>query len=145
MTSSMAPISGVQAVRTLRVCIYANDRRHVFDLGPRDLRAIVIGNVADADVRIEGEDVPEIACHLEREGDAILLVPAYADDLRVGGVPVTTVCVMPWFSTIDFSSERVTIAVSERKPALGHAAAISGTRERVRLAGGDGGVADSGL
>jgi hypothetical protein len=140
----MAQGSEVQQVRPLRVCIYASDRRHVFDLGPRDLRAIVIGNVADADVHIDGDDVPEIVCHLEREGDAIYLVPAYADDLHVGGVPVTAVCVMPWFSTLDFSGVRVTVAVSERKAALGHASAISGTRERVWLPESDGGVADSG-
>jgi hypothetical protein len=117
MSSSEAPpSSGVQVLRTLRVCIYAGERRHVYDLRARDLRAIVVGNVADADVHLAGEDVPEIAFHLEREGDAICLVPAYAEDLRVSGVRVTTICVLPWFTTIDFGQERVTVSISEQKP-----------------------------
>lgn len=116
MSSDVAPVSTSHSVRLLRIAVECDARRYVFDLGPRDLRAIVIGEMTGADVRIKGSGyaVPEIACHLEREGDAIYLVPGYARDIQVDGVAITGVCVLPWHSRVSFSGVHLTVNVSER-------------------------------
>lgn len=114
--SEGAPVSATHHVRVLRICVELEGRKTVFHLGPRDLRAIVIGEVTGADVRVQGPHVPEIACHLERDGDAVCLVPAYARDLQVDGVPVATVCVLPWRARLSFSGVHLAVSIAEHLP-----------------------------
>jgi hypothetical protein len=113
MSSDVAPVSALLFTRLLRIVVSVDMRTSLFELGPSDLRAIVVGEVPGADVRVAGDYVPEIAFHLERDGDAVLLVPAYARDLQVDGVKVSSVCVLPWRSRISFSGVHLTISISD--------------------------------
>jgi hypothetical protein len=90
---------------------WANSRR-LFELLPDDPRAIVIGSMGAAEIVVEGHAIPEIACHLERDLDSIWLVPAYSRDLKVDGVPVTCICVLPWIARIDVGGVRLIVSVT---------------------------------
>jgi hypothetical protein len=118
MSSNATAMSPLQSTRLLRIAVSVDNRTSVFELGPADLRAIVVGEMAGADVRVSGGQVPEIAFHLERAEEAIHLVPAYARDLEVDGVPVSSVCVLPWRSRISFAGIQVTVSISDH-PARG--------------------------
>jgi hypothetical protein len=118
MNSNITPVSALHSTRLLRIVVSFDTRTSVFELGPDDLRAIVVGEMAGADVRVSGDQMPEIAFHLDRERDAIHLVPAGVRDLQVDGVPVSSVCVLPWRSRISFSGVHVTVSISDH-PARG--------------------------
>jgi hypothetical protein len=111
-------MSPLQSTRLLRIAVSVDNRTSVFELGPDDPRAIVVGEIGGADVRVSGDQMPEIAFHLEREEEAVHLVPAGARDLEVDGVSVSSVCVLPWRSRISFSGVHVTVSISDH-PARG--------------------------
>lgn len=73
---------------TFIVDLTCDEGSWTFALAPDVSRAIVVGSRADADVRIERPLVAPVHFHLEREGDAVLLVPGYGRGVQVNAQPV---------------------------------------------------------
>jgi len=60
-----------------------------FALAPDETRAIAVGSLLGADLRIDRPGVAPVQFHIERENDQLWIVPAYdSGDLRVDAVRI---------------------------------------------------------
>lgn len=73
------PTSACEALapRTLWLDIRFADERWTFELGPDEDRAIVVGSLLRARVRIDRRGIAPVRFHFERKRDAVRLIPAY--------------------------------------------------------------------
>ena len=60
----------------------------IFLMQPADERAIVVGSLMRADIRLDRRDIAPVHFHFEREGSQIWLVPTYKADLRVNAARI---------------------------------------------------------
>jgi hypothetical protein len=100
----------VEQPQTLWLSLRLGHCNWLFELEPGDERAIVVGSLSRAQVRIGRPGVAPIHFHLEREGDAICLVPGYRDDLVVNERAVARPCLLEPRSIIQFSGLRLEVA-----------------------------------
>jgi hypothetical protein len=83
----------------------------VFELTPTEDRAIVVGSLLRAHIRIDRKGIFPVHFHFEREGDSGHLVPAYRGDLFVDGVPVSTPRRIEDAGVIDFSGTQLFVRI----------------------------------
>jgi len=72
---------------TVWLRIHHENRVWTFKLAPDDERAIVVGSLLRAHVRIDRRDIAPVHPHFEREAAAVRLIPGYQSDLCVKGNP----------------------------------------------------------
>ena len=66
-----------------------NGVAHMFELGADEPRAVAVGSLLRADLRIDRPGVEPVHFHIGRERNALWIVPAYrAKDLRVNAVRI---------------------------------------------------------
>lgn len=92
---------------TLWLILRLGQSNWLFDFAPGHERAVVVGRNARANVRIERRGVAPIHFHFEREGEAIRLIPGYADELWVNGSRVRGAQILESASRIEFSGLRL--------------------------------------
>lgn len=114
------PISASEtlAPRTLWLDIRFADERWTFELAPDEDRAIVVGSLLRAHVRIDRSGIAPVHFHFEREGDAVRLIPAYRADLCVNGVAVAGPHPIDQHAVIEFSGIRLQAHVLENEPGV---------------------------
>lgn len=71
---------------TLWLVIDHDSRAHIFELAAGVERAIVVGSLPRADVRVNALGIAPVHFHFEREGAQLLLVPAYEAEVRVNSM-----------------------------------------------------------
>ena len=101
-----------------------------FALAPDETRAIAVGSLLGADLRIDRPGVAPVQFHIERENDQLWIVPAYdSGDLRVDAVRIRGPKRLDNRAVIEFCGLRVIAKVLH----LSHAAEpISSARLRQR-------------
>ena len=82
--------SGSSQSYWLDVCV--SGQTSIFELPATGERAIGVGSLLPAAVRIDDPNVALVEFHIEREGDGVWLVPAYGADLRVNAVSASQPC-----------------------------------------------------
>jgi hypothetical protein len=86
MTAKTSIVGRAAGAReTLWLSVRFGRENWLFELAPNDEHAIVVGNWRRAHVPINRREVAPIHFHLERDGDAIRLIPGYGNDVRVNG------------------------------------------------------------
>jgi len=66
----------------LELCV--DGESHTFELKADELRAVAVGSLLRADLRIDRPGVEPVQFHIERDDGALWIVPAYnSSDLRV--------------------------------------------------------------
>jgi len=86
----------------------------IAEFPPGEERAFVVGSIEWAHLRVSGVDVAPVQFHLEREGAAICLVPAYGiADLSVNAISVVGPTPLAQRSVIEFCGVRVYAAIRE--------------------------------
>jgi hypothetical protein len=85
-----------------------DNESHTFELKADELRAVAVGSLLRADLRIDRPGVAPVQFHIEREDDALWIVPAYnALDLRVNTARVTGPQRIDGRAVIEFASVRI--------------------------------------
>ncbi len=79
-----------------------------FELDAAETRAVAVGSLLRADLHIDRPGVAPVHFHIEREHDALWIVPAYgARDLRVNAARLTGPKQLDGQAVIEFSSVRI--------------------------------------
>jgi len=95
----------------------ASGASHVVEFPPAEERAFVVGSTERASLRVSGVGVAPVQFHLEREDDAIWLIPAYGiADLTVNAISVLGPTPLAERSVIEFCDVRVYAAIREADP-----------------------------
>ena len=96
---------------TLGLRLRLGERTWAFELGPGEERAIVVGCLFRAHVRIDRQGIAPVHFHFEREGNEIRLVPGYRSDLLINGAPVSGVRTLAGRSVIEFSGYQMEVEI----------------------------------
>lgn len=92
---------------------------HTFELGPDETRAVAVGSLLRADLRIDRPGVAPVHFHIEREDDALWIVPAYnALDLRVNAARLTGPRRIDGRSIIEFANARIDARLVNKESAV---------------------------
>jgi len=90
---------------------------HPFALPPDETRAITVGSLEGADLRIARPGVAPVQFHIERDCDQLWIVPAYASEgLRVDTARVTGPKRIDGRAVLEFSGLRVQASVLQAPP-----------------------------
>jgi hypothetical protein len=90
----------------------------VFELAPEDDRAIVVGSLLRADVRVDRLGVKPVHFQFERVGNDLLLKPVYGSDVRISGTLVSEPHALLGSSLLEFAGARMRVRVLSRLPPL---------------------------
>ena len=101
-----APHSGARPA-TLWLSLRLGQSNWLFDFVAGGERAVVVGRLANAHVRLDRRGVAPIHFHFEREGDSIRLIPGYGDELWLNGARVRGAQLLESTSHIEFSGLRL--------------------------------------
>jgi hypothetical protein len=101
-----APHSGARPA-TLWLSLRLGQSNWLFDFAPGGERAVVVGRLANAHVRLDRRGVAPVHFHFEREGDSIRLIPGYADELWLNGTRVRGAQLLESTSHLEFSGLRL--------------------------------------
>ncbi len=81
---------------------------HTFELKADESRAVAVGSLRGADLRIDRPGVAPVQFHIERESDAMWIVPAYnSRDLRVDSACITGPQRIDGCAIIEFAGVRL--------------------------------------
>ena len=94
----------------LELCM--DGESHTFELKADELRAVAIGSLLSADLRIDRPGVAPVQFHIERDDGALWIVPAYnSSDLRVDTARVTGPQQIDGRAVIEFAGVRIHASV----------------------------------
>lgn len=93
--------------RSLWLEVHHDGRAHVFCCAPNEERAIVLGSLPRADIRVAGPGISPVHFHFEREGDRIVLVPTYNAEVRVNSMLVQGPVPIPEHALVEFGGIRI--------------------------------------
>lgn len=88
---------------TLWLSLRLGHQNWLFEFCEGDERAIVVGRFPRANVHVDRRGVAPIHFHFERDGDRILLIPGYRDELLVNGLPIDGAHALEPSSRIEFA------------------------------------------
>jgi hypothetical protein len=129
MPASESVETGDRGINSFCVELRFKAQRWLFDLDEASDRAIVVGSAMYADVRLDITAVAPVHFHLERQDDAIWIVPAYGVDIRVNAARIARSCCVPVRATIDFAGIQVEVAVLAEAPPESPAASVTVRRD----------------
>jgi hypothetical protein len=93
--------------------------RQVFELRPGANRTIVVGSFARADVRIDRAGVKPVHFQFEQLGHYVLVTPASAGDVRVGGEALVQPRPLDREQWVEFGGIRMHVSLLEAPPSGG--------------------------
>jgi hypothetical protein len=91
-------------------------RAHTFCCAPAEERAIVLGSLPHADIRVAGLAIAPVHFHFERDGDRLVVVPGYNAELRVNAMLARGPVALPGHAVLEFSGIRIEAFVHSRRP-----------------------------
>lgn len=91
-------------------------RTYVFELAADAERAIVVGSLKRADVPVSGPGVAPVHFHFEREGQKLLLVPAYNAEVRVNSKLARGPQPISGHAVVEFADLRLEAAIHVTRP-----------------------------
>lgn len=102
--------------RSLWLEVHHDGRTQVFCFAPDEERAIALGSLPRADIRVARPGISPVHFHFEREGDRIILVPAYNAEVRVNSILVQRPVPLPEHALLQFSGIRIEAFVRSTSP-----------------------------
>jgi len=102
--------------RSLWLEVHHDGRAHVFCCAPNEERAIVLGSLPRADIRVVRPGISPVHFHFEREGDRIVLVPTYNAEVRVNSMLVQGPVALPEQVLVEFGGTRIEAFVRSTPP-----------------------------
>lgn len=108
---------------TLWLSVSSERRDWVFELGPDEARAIVVGSLQRAHIRLDHRGIAPVHFHFERDGASVHLVPAYGRELFANCARVAGPLELGQRTILEFSGIRLKVLVSDAKPS--HAERVS--------------------
>lgn len=102
--------------RSLWLEVHHDGRAHVFCCSPNEERAIVLGSLPRADIRVSGLGIAPVHFHFERDGDRIMLVPTYNAEVRVNAMLVRGPVPIPQHAVVEFAGIRIEALVRATPP-----------------------------
>jgi hypothetical protein len=102
--------------RSLWLELHHDGRTQVFCFAPDEERAIVLGSLPRADIRVARPGISPVHFHFEREGDRIILVPTYNAEVRVNSMLVQGPVPIPKHALFEFSGIRIEAFVCSTPP-----------------------------
>lgn len=102
--------------RSLWLEVHHDGRSHVFCCAPNEERAIVLGSLPRADIRVSGLGIAPVHFHFERNGDRIMLVPTYNAEVRVNAILVRGPVPIPQHAVVEFAGIRLEALVRATPP-----------------------------
>jgi hypothetical protein len=92
------------------VQISANGLVRNLALPPNEERALVVGSTAGAAFHLTGDGIAPVQFHLERDEEAVWLIPAYrVEDLRLNSAPVVGPAALEQHNVIEFADVRLQV------------------------------------
>ncbi len=116
MEQAQAAATRTVAPRTLWLHLRFAGEAWTFELGPDEERAIVVGSLLRAQVRIDRAGINPLHFHFERHDDTVRLIPAYRADLSVNGVAVCGPHILRGHGTVEFSGLRLDVHICDVEP-----------------------------
>jgi hypothetical protein len=118
---SMAPGEQVApnehaARQTLWLSIRLGRENWLFEIEPDEDRAIVVGSLLRAHVRINRADIAPVHFHFERERDRVRVCPAYSADLCVNGTRISGPYELEAYANIAFAGLDLEAYVCDIEP-----------------------------
>lgn len=107
-----APVSR----QTLWLSVRLSHENWLFEIEPDEERAIVVGALLRAHVRVNRRDVAPVHFHFEREQDRIRVCPAYGADLCVNGTRISGPHELAGHATIAFAGLELEAYVCDIEP-----------------------------
>lgn len=93
--------------RSLWLEVHHEGRSHVFCCAANEERAIVLGSLPRADIRVSGPGIAPVHFHFERDRDCIMLVPTYNAEVRVNAMLVRGPVPIPQHAVVEFAGIRI--------------------------------------
>jgi hypothetical protein len=101
---------------TLWLVVDYDGRAHIFELAAGPERAIVVGSLPHADVRVNALGIAPVHFHFEREGAQLLLVPAYEAEVRVNSMLARGPQPIANHAVVEFSGIRLEATIHLTRP-----------------------------
>lgn len=101
---------------TLWLVIDYESRAHIFELAPKVERAVVVGSLPRADVRVNALGIAPVQFHFEREGAQLLLVPAYDAEIRVNSMLVRGPQPISGHAVVEFAGVKLEANIHFTRP-----------------------------
>jgi hypothetical protein len=101
---------------TFWLVVNHDTRTHVFELAADAERAIVVGSLKRADVQVNGPGIAPVHFHFEREGQNLLLVPAYNAEVRVNSKLARGPQPILDHAIVEFAGVRLEAAIHVTRP-----------------------------
>lgn len=112
----VAPRESVARRKTLWLSVRVGRDNWLFEVEPDEERAIIVGSLLRAHVRINHPDVAPLHFHFEREHDRIRVCPAYGADLCVNGTRIAGPHELEAHATIAFGGITLEAYVCDVEP-----------------------------
>lgn len=116
MRASTIDLADEPLSRTLCLCVTTERKNWIFELGPEEERAIVVGSLKRAHIRLDHRGIAPVHFHFERDGASVHLVPAYGRELFANCVRVTGPLELGQRTLLEFSGMRFKVLVSDGRP-----------------------------
>ncbi len=101
----------------LELCV--DGQSNAYELNADETRAVAVGSLLRADLRIDRPGVAPVHFHIEREGNDLWLVPAYGShDLRVDTARLSGPQRIKGRAVIEFCGARIEARVHEQRPVV---------------------------
>jgi hypothetical protein len=101
---------------TLWLVVDYESRAHIFELAPDVERAVVVGSLPRADVRVNALGIAPVHFHFEREGVQLLLVPTYDAEVRVNSMLVRGPQPIAGHALVEFAGVRLEATIHFTRP-----------------------------
>lgn len=101
---------------TLWLSIRLARENWLFEIAPGEERAILVGSLLRAHVRIDRHDIAPVHFHFERERGQIRICPAYGADVRVNGARIAGPYELEAHATIAFAGLELELYVCDVEP-----------------------------
>ncbi|HVY28791.1 MAG TPA: FHA domain-containing protein [Polyangiaceae bacterium] len=101
---------------TLWLVVDYESRAYIFELAPDVERAVVVGSLPRADVRVNALGIAPVHFHFEREGAQLLLVPTYDAEVRVNSRLVRGPQPIAGHALVEFAGVRLEATIHFTRP-----------------------------
>lgn len=101
---------------TFWLVIDYESRANIFELAPDVERAVVVGSLQRADVRVNALGIAPVHFHFEREGAQLLLVPTYDAEVRVNSMLVRGPQPISGHAVVEFAGVKLEANIHFTRP-----------------------------
>lgn len=102
--------------RTLWLSIRSDAENWLFEIGPHEERAIVVGTLLRAHVRIDARGIKPVHLQFERDGNGLRVIPALGAEIHINGELAKSSQTLEPYARIEFSGLKLEAYVFDAEP-----------------------------